>query len=67
MEAVKILQWNAQGISIWKEDLLKQISQHKPGIIAVQETFLAGDVEVKLEDLITIVSKAALITGIMEV
>ena len=65
--AIRILQWNAQGISTSKEDLLKPISEYEPRVIAIQETFLAGDVKVKLGDLIFIVSKAASITDIMEV
>ena len=45
---IRILQWNAQGISTSMEDLLKLISEYKPHVIAIQETFLAGDVKVKL-------------------
>ena len=44
--AIRILQWNAQGISTSKEDLLKLISECEPRVI--QETFLAGDIKVKL-------------------
>ena len=46
--AIRILQWNAQGISTSKEDLLKLISDYEPHVIAIHETFLAGDVKVKL-------------------
>ena len=46
--AVRSLQWNAQGISTSKEDLLILISEYEPHAIAIQETFLAGDVKVKL-------------------
>ena len=46
-EMVKILQWDAQGISTSKEDLLKKIEKNEPGIIAIQETFLANDFTVK--------------------
>ena len=42
-----ILQWNAQGISTSKEDLLKIISEQQPNV-AIQETFLGGDVAVKI-------------------
>ena len=38
-EMVKILQCNAHGISTSKEDLLKMIEKHEPGIISIQETF----------------------------
>ena len=41
-EMVKILQWNAQGVSTSKKDLLKTIEKHEPGIIEIQETFLAN-------------------------
>ena len=47
--AIRILQWNAQGISTSKEDLLKLISEYEPRVVAIQEKFLAGDVKVKLE------------------
>ena len=46
---VKILQWNAQGVSTSKEDLLKLVDEHQPMIIAIQETFLADDVAVKIK------------------
>ena len=48
-ETVKILQWTAQGISTSKEDLLRMIEKHEPGIIAIQETFLANDFTVKIK------------------
>ena len=43
-----ILQWNAQGISTSKEDLLKIISEQQPNVVAIQETFLGGDAAVKI-------------------
>ena len=46
--AIRILQWNAKGISTSKEDLLKLINEYEPCVIAIQETFLAGDIKVKL-------------------
>ena len=46
--AIRILQWNDQGISTSKKDLLKLISEYEPRVIAIQEMFLAGDVKVKL-------------------
>ena len=45
--AIRILQWNAQGISTSKENLIKLISEYEPRVIAIQETFLAGDIQVK--------------------
>ena len=48
-EMVKILQCNAQGVSTSKEDLLKMIEKHEPGIIAIQETFLANDFTVEIK------------------
>ena len=47
-ETVKILQWTAQGILTSKEDLLRMIEKHEPGIIAIQENFLANDFTVKI-------------------
>ena len=43
-----ILQWNAQGISTSKEDLLKIISEQQPNVVAIKETFLGDDVAVKI-------------------
>ena len=48
-EMVKILQWNVQGVSTSKEDLLKMTEKQQPGIIAIQETFLANDSTVKIQ------------------
>ena len=48
-EMVKTLQWNAQGVSTSKEDLLKMIEKCEPDIIAIQETFLANDFTVKFK------------------
>ena len=48
MYTIRILQWNAQGISTSKDYLLKLISEYEPCVIANQEMFLAGDVTVKL-------------------
>ena len=48
-EMVKILQWTAQGVSTSKKDLRKMIEKHEPGIISIQETFLADDFTVKIK------------------
>ena len=45
-----IIQWNTQGISISKLDLQEIIDNTKPIVIAVQETFLANDVMIKLSN-----------------
>ena len=39
-DMLNILQWNAQGISTSKEDLLKIISEQQPNVVAIQETIL---------------------------
>ena len=44
------IQWNTQGISTSKLDLLKIIDNTKPIETAVQETFLANDVMIKLSN-----------------
>ena len=43
-----ILQWNVRGASASKQDLLKLIEDHKPLVVALQETFLGGDFKIKL-------------------
>jgi len=45
-----ILQWNVQGMTTSKEDLLNLINEYKPLVIAVQETFLANDYCVKIKN-----------------
>ena len=40
MESVGFLQWNCQGIRGKKDELLELISNHKPGIVPLQETKL---------------------------
>jgi len=45
-----VLQWNVQGITTSKEDILKLIDEHKPLVISVQETFLANECSVKLSN-----------------
>jgi len=47
-EDVSLIQWNTQGISTSKEDLLNIINISKPLIISIQETFLAEDYTIKL-------------------
>ena len=37
----QILQWNIQGISSSKQDLIKLIDIYKPIVITIQETFWA--------------------------
>jgi len=44
----RLIQWNCQGISTSKEDLLKLIDQYKPLVIAIQETFLGNDFMITL-------------------
>ena len=44
-----IIQWNTQGILTSKPNLL-EIIDNKPIVIAVQETFLANDVMIKLSN-----------------
>jgi len=46
----KIIQWNVQGISTSKEDLIKLIDENKPLLISVQETFLANNYIVNLRN-----------------
>ena len=40
-----ILQWNSQGISTWKEDLLTIISEQQPGVL--ENHWLIAEVLVK--------------------
>lgn len=42
------LQWNLQGMSSSKEDLLKIIDDHKPSVIALQETYFGNDFMINL-------------------
>ena len=37
------LQWNMQGMSTSRKDLINMIDNYKPSAIAVQETFYGGD------------------------
>jgi len=43
-----ILQWNVQGISTSKEDILKIINEKKPAVLAFQETFLGNDFNIRI-------------------
>ena len=43
-----IIQWNTQGISTSKQDILKLIEQHKPAVLAIQETQLGNDFMIRL-------------------
>ena len=42
------LQWNVQGMSTSREDLINMIDNYKPIAIAVQETFQGGDFVVRI-------------------
>ena len=44
----QIMQWNAQGIAGKKDEVLDYISKYKIDIIAIQETKLFGDREIKI-------------------
>jgi len=44
----RLIQWNCQGISTSKEDLIKLIDQYKPLVIAIQETFLGNNFMINL-------------------
>lgn len=43
-----ILQWNVQGVTPSKEDLLYLIDQHRPLALCLQETFLSDDCMIRL-------------------
>lgn len=45
----RLIQWNVQGLTTSKEDLLKLIEDYQPYIISVQETFLSDDYAVVLK------------------
>ena len=45
----KILQWNTQGITTAKQDILKLIQLFEPIVLSFQETFLANDYQIKLK------------------
>ena len=45
-----IIQWNIQGISSHKDDLLHLISIYRPMVIAIQETFLGNDFMVRVNN-----------------
>ena len=48
MNNINFLQWNAQGISTSKQDLLHLIEIYKPLVLAIQETFLGNNHMVQL-------------------
>jgi len=52
-----ILQWNCQGVSTSKEDLLNMIYVHKPLIVALQETFLSNNCMITLPGYIPVVKQ----------
>lgn len=43
-----ILQWNVQGMSSSKEDILRLIEKYKPAVLSLQETYYGGDFTAKL-------------------
>ena len=45
----RVLQWNTQGISTAKEDILKLIETFTPTVLSFQEIFLANDFHFKLK------------------
>ena len=45
----RIIQWNTQGISTARPDILKLIESYQPIIMAFQETHLANDCNIKLK------------------
>ena len=49
-ENVNIIQWNAQGLTTSKEDLLKLIEDYEPTVIAIQETFLANNFSIPIKE-----------------
>ena len=44
----RVLQWNKQGISTAKQDIQKLIEIFEPTVLALQETILANDCQIKL-------------------
>ena len=46
---IKILQWNVQGITTSKEDILSIVEEYQPLIMAFQETFLANEFSINIK------------------
>ena len=58
-------QWNTQGISTSKEEIVNLIDTYKPSLFSIQETFLGNEFMLNLVDITAYVSKDITITDIM--
>ena len=45
--ASRILQWNAQGVTTVKEDIIRLIETFEPSVLGFQETYLANNYQIK--------------------